>query len=107
MASTFSRIRDGIEEADLERQVENLRKEVAALSRMLSKQGANAYSGTRDMAAEIFEEVWSRLSDAMPKLGRQARLANKTVQDNPVATAVVGIAVVGLLIGLLARRGNR
>ncbi len=107
MASSFSRIRDSIEEVDLERQVENLRKEVASLSRMLSKQGANAYSGTRDMATEIIEEVWSRLSEALPKVGRQARLANKTVHDNPVAAAVVGIAVVGLLIGLMARRGNR
>ena len=107
MASTFSRIRGGIEEADLERQVENLRKEVASLSRLLSKQGANAYSGTRDMAAEIFDEVWSRFSDALPKVGKQARLANKTVQDNPVAAAVVGVAVLGLLVGLMARRGNR
>jgi ElaB/YqjD/DUF883 family membrane-anchored ribosome-binding protein len=104
MASAFSRIRDGIDEVDLERQVENLRKEVAWLSRLLSKQGANAYSGTRDTAAEIIDEVWTRFSDALPKVGRQARLANKTVQDNPVAAAVVGIAVVGLLIGLMARR---
>ena len=89
---------------DLQTQVTNLTKEVAALSRIISKQSANAYAGTRDHAAEIYDEVWSRLSDAMPKLGKQAKLAGKTAQDNPVATAIVGIAVVGLLIGLLARR---
>ena len=89
---------------DLQTQVAKLAKEVASLSRIVSKQSADAYAGTRDHAAEIYDEVWSRLSEALPKLGKQAKLAGKTAQDNPVATAIVGIAVVGLLVGLMSRR---
>jgi len=38
---------------------------------------------------------------------RQARYANQAMHDNPgttAATAVVGVAVIGLLIALLMRR---
>ena len=107
MASSFSKIRDDLE-GDLEEQVASLRKEVSSLTKLLSKRGAAAYADTREGASDFYDEVWSRLADALPKISKQARdrarFAGKAAHDNPVATAVVGVAVLGLLVSLLVRR---
>ncbi len=91
-------------ETDLESQVASLRKEISSLTRLVSKRGSEVYEGSRDGAVELYEELWNRVSDALPKIGKQAKAANKVAHDNPMITAVVGVAVVGLVIGLLARR---
>ena len=107
MASSFSKIRDDLE-GNLEEQVASLRKEVSALTRMLTKRGAAAYSDTRESASDLYEDAWNRLLEALPKIRKQARdqarFAGKAAHDNPVATAVVGVAVLGLLVSLLVRR---
>lgn len=102
MASTFSRLRGHLED-DLESQVAKLSREVSSLKKTLSKRGAAAYEDTRDSASDIYEDVVARLSDAMPDIARQSRAVRQAARDNPVAATVVGVAVVGLLIGLLAR----
>jgi ElaB/YqjD/DUF883 family membrane-anchored ribosome-binding protein len=102
MASVFSRFRDDIEE-DLEDQVVRLRREVSTLRKALSKRGATAYEDTRDSASDLYDDIVSRLNDALPHIGRQSRAVRQAARDNPVAATVVGVAVVGLLIGLLAR----
>lgn len=99
-----SRIRDGIE-GDLEEQIAGLRKDVSFLAKAVSKRSANAFAGTRDGAHELYEDVRDRFSDALPTIRKQARVAGKTIHDNPVVVAaVVGVVVAGLLISLLARR---
>jgi ElaB/YqjD/DUF883 family membrane-anchored ribosome-binding protein len=107
MASSFSKIRDDFE-GNLEEQVASLRKEVSTLTKLLSKRGAAAYSDTREGASDLYDELWNRLVDALPRIRKQARdqarFAGKKAHDNPVATAVVGIAVLGLLVSLLVRR---
>ena len=101
--ASFSKIRDDIG-SDLEDQVASLRKEVASLTKALSKRGAAAIGDTRESASDLYQELASRLVDAVPVLRKHARTANKSVQDNPAVAAVVGIAVVGLVISLFARR---
>jgi ElaB/YqjD/DUF883 family membrane-anchored ribosome-binding protein len=89
---------------DLEAQIARLSREVASLKRTLSKRGAAAYEDTSERTADLYEDVLSRISDAMPDIKRQSRAVQKAAHDNPVVTAVVGVAVIGLLLGLLARR---
>jgi ElaB/YqjD/DUF883 family membrane-anchored ribosome-binding protein len=89
---------------DLESQIARLSSEVASLKKTLRKRGAAAYEDTSERAADLYEDVLSRISEAMPDIKKQSRAIQKTAQDNPVATAVVGVAVLGLLLGLLARR---
>ncbi|RUM99717.1 hypothetical protein EET67_02180 [Pseudaminobacter arsenicus] len=102
MASTFSRFRGQFED-DLESQVARLSREVSSLKKALAKRGATAYEDTRDSASDIYEDMVARLSDAMPDIARQSRAVRQAARDNPVAATVVGVAIVGLLLGLLAR----
>ena len=102
MSSTFSRFRGHIED-DLEAQVARLSREVSSLKKALSKRSAAAYEDTRDSASDIYEDVVARLGDAMPDLAKQSRAVRQAARDNPVAATVIGVAVVGLLLGLLAR----
>lgn len=95
--------RDEIQ-SHLEDQIAHLTRQVASLTKAMSKRGAGAYSETRDDAAEFYGDMIERFSDALPAMSRQAHLARKTVNDNPVAAAVVGVAVLGLLFSLLSRR---
>lgn len=102
MTSTFSRLRGHFED-DLESQVARLSREVSSLKKALAKRGTTAYEDTRDSASDIYEDVIARLSDTMPDLVKQSRAVRQAARDNPVAATFVGIAVVGLLLGLLAR----
>jgi ElaB/YqjD/DUF883 family membrane-anchored ribosome-binding protein len=100
---SLSKIRDNVE-SDLEEQVAYLRKEVASLTKALSKRGASVLDDTRGGAADLYQEVAGRIADAIPVLRKQAKAANRSVHDNPAVAAMVGIAVVGLVISLFARR---
>ena len=103
MVANLWRHREGAGD-DLESQIARLSSEVASLKKTLRKRGAAAYEDTSERAADLYEDVLSRISDAMPDIKRQSRAVQKAAHDNPVATAVVGVAVIGLLLGLLARR---
>jgi len=103
MASTFSKLRSEFGD-DMEEQVERLQREVKTLRKALAKRGASAYDETREVASDLYEEIAARISDAAPQIARQSRVVGKAAADNPIATAVVGLAVAGLLYGLLTRR---
>lgn len=91
-------------QSDVEQQVAQLTKQVASLTKAMSRRGAGALADTRESASDLYEEFSDRFSDALPVIRKQARIARKTVNDNPVAVAVVGVALAGLLLSLLARR---
>jgi ElaB/YqjD/DUF883 family membrane-anchored ribosome-binding protein len=103
MASNFWRNHSDIGD-DLEAQIARLSREVASLKKTLNKRGAAIYDDTSERAADLYDDVLARISDAIPDIKRQSRAVKKAAHDNPVATAVVGVAVLGLLLGLLARR---
>ncbi len=103
MASTISKLRGNAEDS-LHDQVAQLTKELASLKKSVSKRGAKAYEGTRDTASEVYGELWDRFSETMPAVRKQARAAEKAARENPATAAFVGLAVVGLLVTLLARR---
>ena len=103
MASNFWRNHSDVGD-DLEAQIAKLSREVASLKKTLKKRGAAVYDETSERAADAYEDILSRISEAMPDIKRQSRAVKQAAHDNPVATAVVGVAVIGLLLGLLARR---
>ncbi|MDQ6434419.1 hypothetical protein RB623_10200 [Mesorhizobium sp. LHD-90] len=103
MASTFSRFRDDVTE-ELEDQVARLQKEVKSLRKALGKRGASAYDGSRDMASDFYDEIAARVGDALPVIQKQSRVVKRAATDHPLTTAVIGLAVLGLLAGLLSRR---
>ncbi len=103
MDSAFSKFRSDVSD-DLEAQVARLQKEVRTLRKALGKRGAAAYDDTRDAATDFYEEVAGRVVDALPNIRRQSRVMQRAATDHPVTTALVGIAVIGLLVGLLSRR---
>ncbi len=103
MASTFRKLAGDIE-GDLEDQVARLTKEIAALKKLAAKRGSAVYEDTRDQAADLYGELWDRFNESIPVLRKRARSVEKVARDNPATAAVVGLAVVGLLVTLLARK---
>jgi ElaB/YqjD/DUF883 family membrane-anchored ribosome-binding protein len=104
MASAFSRFRGDIED-DLEAQVARLTKELAALRKIAGKRGSAAYGDARDAAGDVYGDLRERFMDALPLVRKRARAAEKVARDNPAMTAaVVGLAVAGLLVTMMARR---
>lgn len=103
MASTFSRLRDDLA-GDLEGQIASLQKEMESLRKVLGKRGATAYEGTRESALDLYEDLAERVADLMPHVRNRSRAVGRAASDHPVATAVIGLAVIGLAIGLLTRR---
>jgi len=103
MASTFRKLAGDIE-GDLEDQVARLTKELAALKKVAAKRGSAVYEDTREQAADLYGELWDRFNESLPVMRKRARTVEKAARDNPATAAVVGLAVVGLLVTLLARR---
>lgn len=99
MASTRDEIK-----TELEDQVANLTRQVASLTKAMSKRGSSALADGRNSAADFYEEFHDRFADAMPAIRKQAHVARKAAHDNPVVTALVGVALLGLLASLVARR---
>ncbi|HRP79540.1 MAG TPA: hypothetical protein PL183_10675 [Aquamicrobium sp.] len=92
---------------DIHRDVEALRREVAALSRIATKRGAAAWRGASDEASGLYDEVAERISHAMPVIRRRAHDLEETIRDNPARTAAaVGLAALAIAAAALLL-GNR
>jgi hypothetical protein len=104
MASTLSRLRDTLDD-DLQGQITALSKEISALRKSLSSKGSAAWNGGWSSTAELYDDLRSTLSDALPEVRKQARHLERTARDNPATTAaLVGLVVIGLAVALMARR---
>lgn len=101
--SLFSAKRHDVED-DLRAQVAELRGEVSALTRKLSKRGSVAYEGSRDMAGDAYDEVSRRVREALPMLRRRAGDVEQKARENPALAVAVGLAVVGLAISFIAAK---
>jgi hypothetical protein len=89
-------------EDELREQIADLRDEVSALTRKLSRRGAATYEGSRDVASDFYDEMTRRLRDAVPMLRKRAGVIEQSARDNPALTAMVGLAVIGLAISFFA-----
>jgi ElaB/YqjD/DUF883 family membrane-anchored ribosome-binding protein len=92
-------------EATIEDQLETLRDEIAALTKLISK--SNASKKIRYQAQAGYDDLLSRSEDILHDLqdsySRGAREMRETVRRHPTAT-IGAAAAVGLLIAFLARR---
>ena len=91
----FSRHDDSI---DIHRQIASLQKELASLSRSVSKHGRAAYRGASHEASEIYGDVSERIADALPVIRRGAHQVEDSIRANPGRA----IAVAGLAAALVA-----
>lgn len=87
----------------LEAQITEIRKEIASLSKVLANKSANLANNAENSAAEFYDVMKERGTQAADKISQQARIAKETVRENPLATLAV-IAGISLLIGLIARK---
>ena len=103
MTSLFSRFRGDMVD-DLESQVARLHKEVRSLRKSLGRQGSHLLDDGRDMASDVYDELAHRLSDALPVIQRQSKAVQRAASDHPMTTAVLGLALIGVVVGLMATR---
>lgn len=101
--TSFSKLRDNLE-GDLSDQLGSLQKEVASLRKQVKKQSAQVYDDTSETIADLIDSFLSNTKGARKELYSKARLVEATAKDNPVATAVVGVTLLGLLIAFFSRR---
>jgi hypothetical protein len=99
----LSRFRDDVTN-DLEAQLARLQKEVRSLRKVLKSRGGAAYDDAHDMAADLYDEFAGHVSDALPALRSHSRAVGRAASDHPVTTAVVGLALITIVIGLLSRK---
>lgn len=78
---------------DVNDEIAALRKEVASLSRALSKRGAAAYRGASHEASDLYGDIAERVVSAMPAIRKRAHDIEDTIRDNPQRTvATIGLA---------------
>jgi ElaB/YqjD/DUF883 family membrane-anchored ribosome-binding protein len=100
---SFSRFRDDMTD-DLEAQMARLQKEVKSLRKAVKSRGSAAYDDAHDMAGDLYEEIASHVADALPALRSRSRAVGRAASDHPVTTAVIGLALIGIVVGLLSRK---
>lgn len=95
---------------ELQSQISDLGSELRSLRKSVAARSADRYEDVRDTAGDFFDDIWSGIQEHLPtrkEMRGYGRSANRAIHDHPgtsAATAVVGIAVLGLLVALLFRR---
>ena len=88
---------------DMEKQISDLKAEVASLTQQLSQRGKQAYEDLREDAEGLYDEASRRARRAGRQLRSQANAVSETIRDNPgtAATLLSSAGLIGLLIGFL------
>ncbi len=81
-----------------------LRKEVAAISRALSKRGSAAFEEARDRAEGAYDDASGRARAAARHVQEQAHAVTEAARENPgtAATLLTAVGVLGFLLGFVA-----
>jgi ElaB/YqjD/DUF883 family membrane-anchored ribosome-binding protein len=90
-------------QAEIEDQIAALRREVASLTRSLSRSGASAFDSLEERASDLYGYVQDRSPEVVRELRKQAKQIESTARANPVASVAVA-AVALLVVGALFRR---
>jgi hypothetical protein len=104
--ASFSNLTD----IDLERQIDNLSKELAALRKTAAKHGSAYYEDGRDAVRDYYSDIGANIGakvrDTLPVIRRQGRAIERSAREHPTTAAIMGVAALGLLAALLlGRRG--
>jgi hypothetical protein len=94
----------GLFDIDLERQVDDLRKELARLTRSAARHGSNFYGDAGETISDYLADLSGRVAPSLLGLRRRARSVERVAYDHPAVIAGVGLAVVGLVATLLISR---
>lgn len=95
--------------AEMEKQISDLKKEVAKLSRSISAKASEALGDAENVA----EDLKDRAAGAARQARRQAQVVSEAARENPVTTATIlssaGLLgfVAGLLVGGLLANNSR
>jgi hypothetical protein len=88
---------------NLSRQIALLRKELTSLSSAVNDYSGSTLENVHQGALVLAREVSHGSKDLARQVSRQARLASKTVHDNPIP-AVVALGTIALLSAFLFTR---
>lgn len=100
----YSELAQSADAARLSSELSALRKEMALIQRKLAKKGRAGWSEAETHAADFYEELRDRVSDALPAAQQQMQRAASFAQDNRKPLILGTVAVVGLLALLAMRR---
>ena len=98
--ASFSNLTD----IDLEKQVEMLSRELAALKKTVSRRGSGYYEDGREAAWDYYSDIAERIGSKLPALGKRARAIEHTARDHPATATAVGLVVLGLLATMVFRK---
>lgn len=88
---------------NLSRQIAALRKEVASIADAVSDYGGHTFDDVQHNAVALAKEVRHQGAVVARQVGRQANVAGKAVQENPVPV-IVTLATIALLSALFFTR---
>lgn len=87
----------------LEKQIAELRKEIAKINKSISERGAEWVADAEEQASGIYDSAAARASRTAQQLRTQAHVVSEAARENPgTTTAVVGvIGLLGFLAGVV------
>lgn len=90
---------DALDIDELTRQLSSLRRDVAGVSKNVTRYGAHA-------AHDVGDQLWHGGEVVARQLGRQAKKAGKAVKEDPIP-AIVAVAGFALFLNLVLGRKRR
>ena len=93
-------------EHDLAEQIAALREELDSISRSVSKYSANRVHDIQDNAIAVVDQVRHQGAVAARQIGRQANVAGRAVQENPIPV-IVALGTIALISALIFTANDR
>ncbi|MEO8686018.1 MAG: hypothetical protein ABI414_14400 [Devosia sp.] len=105
---SIKRIRDtGSDiENDLAEQISALREEIASISSSVSKYSNSRLHDMQDNAVAVVDQVRHQGAVAARQIGRQANVAGRAVQENPIPV-IVALGTIALISALIFTATDR
>ena len=105
---SIKRIRDTRDdvENDLADQIAALREEIASISSSVSKYSNNRLHDMQDNAVAVVDQVRHQGAVAARQIGRQANVAGRAVQENPIPV-IVALGTIALISALIFTATDR
>ena len=93
-------------EHDLAEQIEALREEIASISSSVRKYSSGHLYDIGDNAVAVVDQVRHQGAVAARQIGRQANVAGRAVQENPIPV-IVALGTIALISALIFTATDR
>jgi phage host-nuclease inhibitor protein Gam len=93
-------------ENDLAEQIAALREEIASISTSVSKYSNSRLHDMQDNAVAVVDQVRHQGAVAARQIGRQANVAGRAVQENPIPV-IVALGTIALISALIFTATDR